>query len=125
MEWLRQHMAHDPREAVGRVEQPVLIIHGEDDVKVLPYHALALAEALREAGNDNVEVHMLPKTTHYFTLFPIDNPAYDATNPWKLEPSLFELIGNWPHCARLTICNFACLRNSLGVTPVSFLNTRA
>lgn len=95
MEWLRQHMAHDPREAVGRVEQPVLIIHGEDDVKVLPYHALALAEALREAGNDNVEVHMLPKTTHYFTLFPIDNPAYDATNPWKLEPSLFELIGNW------------------------------
>ncbi len=95
LDWLRQHMAHDPLEAVKLVEQPVLIIHGDADLKVLPYHAEALADALREAGNERVEVHMLPKTTHYFTLFPLDNPEYDPTNPWKLEPSLFELIGNW------------------------------
>ena len=55
----------DPRS--WACEQPVLIIHGEDDVRFC-YHALALAEALREAEM-TMEVHMLPKTTHYLHSF--------------------------------------------------------
>lgn len=95
LEWLRQHMAHDPLAVIKRVKQPVLIIHGENDVKVLPYHGERLQEALMEAGNHQVELHILPKTTHEFTLFPLDNPDYDPTDPWKTPPELYEIIGSW------------------------------
>lgn len=95
LEWLRQHMAFDPKATISKVEKPVLIVHGAEDLKVRPYHAQALADALMESGNTHVEVHILPKTTHEFMLFPIDNPAYDPTNPWKTEPQLYEIIGEW------------------------------
>ncbi|NLM53377.1 MAG: alpha/beta fold hydrolase [Firmicutes bacterium] len=95
LEWLRQHMAHDPAETIKKVKQPVLLIHGEEDVKVLPYHSAVLEEALRQEGNDKVESHVLPKTTHEFTMFPYDNLAYDPTDPWKTPPELYEIIGRW------------------------------
>lgn len=95
LEWLREHMAHDPLAVIRRVKQPVLIIHGEDDLKVQPYHAERLRQELLDAGNHQVELHILPRTTHEFMLFPLDNPDYDPTNPWQVVPELYEVIGRW------------------------------
>ncbi|HHT73366.1 MAG TPA: prolyl oligopeptidase family serine peptidase [Firmicutes bacterium] len=95
LDWLREHMAHDPLAVIANVTQPVLLIHGENDLKVLPSHAEQLQRALLEAGNGQVELHVLPKVTHEFMLFPLDNPAHDPTDPWKTPAELYDIIGSW------------------------------
>lgn len=95
LEWLRQHMELRPLENVAKVTSPVLIVHGEEDLKVMPYHANQLAEALKEAGNSRVTVHTLPLTTHEFTFFPIGNDLFDALEPHRLNPALFEVVVPW------------------------------
>lgn len=95
LQWLREHMALDPVKNLQGVTAPVLIIHGDRDLKVMPYHAEALAKALEEGGNDQVTVHYLEGTTHEFLFFPYENPHFDALDPWRLNPVLFELIVEW------------------------------
>src|SRR3712207_7268274 len=43
--WFREHMASDPLALARRVRVPVLVLNGERDANVLPYHALELAQA--------------------------------------------------------------------------------
>ncbi len=48
LDWLREHMELDPKSNLAAIkDQPVLIIQGEEDLKVMPYHAQELADALR------------------------------------------------------------------------------
>lgn len=95
LDWIRDHMAHDPIATIQNVNAPVLIIHGDRDLKVMPYHAGVLAEALQAIGNTQVEVHILPETTHDFMIFPLDNPEYDPSDPWKITPELYDIIAEW------------------------------
>ena len=47
-------MALDPLANVIGIKTPVLIIHGEKDPQIRPYHAQKLAQALKGAGNQRV-----------------------------------------------------------------------
>lgn len=95
LEWLRQHMGLRPLDNVAKVQNPVLIIHGERDLKVMPYHAEELAAALDKAGNEEVQVHYLEDTTHEFLFFPYDNDDFDPLDPMRINPTLFELVVTW------------------------------
>ena len=95
LDWLRQHMELNPLETLAKVQSPVLIVHGEQDLKVMPYHAEELAKTLLAAGNDGVTVRYLAGTTHEFTFFPYDNPNFDPLNPLQLNPELFEVVVEW------------------------------
>ena len=95
LQWVREHMALDPLANLQGVTAPVLIIQGDRDLKVMPYHAKALAQALQEGGNEQVTVHYLEETTHEFLFFPYDNPQFDPLDPWRLTPLLFDLIVEW------------------------------
>lgn len=95
LNWLREHMDLDPLENVSKVTSPVLIVQGERDLKVMPYHAERLAETLKTAGNEQIMVRFLVGTTHEFTFFPLDNPDFDSLDPLRLNPDLFEIVVDW------------------------------
>lgn len=94
LDWIRQHMELDPLENVAQVQSPVLIVHGEEDYQVMPYHAEALAQRLRDAGNDQVTVKLLPGTSHLFTYVPA-SAKFDALQPFALNPELVETVVAW------------------------------
>ncbi len=95
LDWLREHMELDPKSNLAAIkDQPVLIIQGEEDLKVMPYHAQELADALRGAGNENVAVHYLEGTTHEFG-FSVFDPQFDPLDPLRINPRLFDLITDW------------------------------
>lgn len=94
LEWIRQHMALSPKENVAQVKGAVLIVQGEEDYQVLPYHAEVLAQCLREAGNGRVTVQFLPETSHLFT-YAVTSEQFDALNPFELNPELVETVVKW------------------------------
>ena len=52
----------------GRVKQPVLLIHGTADMRVPIEYAKSLESALRESGNEQVEMVLLPGVGHSLEL---------------------------------------------------------
>jgi pimeloyl-ACP methyl ester carboxylesterase len=73
--WFREHAASDPLAIVRRVRVPVLILNGERDALVLPYHAVELARALAESGNKRATLRIFPNLTHLFTPSTLDPSA--------------------------------------------------
>jgi pimeloyl-ACP methyl ester carboxylesterase len=63
--WFASFLAFDPKTAMPRVSQPLLIVHGEEDRQVPAHHASALA-ALASARKNapGVEVARIPGVDH-------------------------------------------------------------
>ncbi len=91
--WFREHAANDPSATVRRVRVPVLILNGERDALVLPYHAVALAEALAESGNKRTTLRIFPNLTHLFTPSGLDASARDKTG--EVSPEVLNTIQTW------------------------------
>lgn len=62
----RQDLATDYAAEFRHVRCPALVLHGGDDLNVPVDDALTAYRALRAAGNDDVELHVLPGVEHYF-----------------------------------------------------------
>lgn len=63
--WYRSLLTFDPAKAMDRVKQPILILQGDRDVQVKPYHADRLAElgrARKKSGT--TEVKHFPTLNH-------------------------------------------------------------
>lgn len=75
LEWFREHAAADPLGLIARVRVPLLILNGERDENVLPYHAVALASAAASAGNKQVRLRIFPNLSHVFTPSRLDKSA--------------------------------------------------
>jgi dipeptidyl aminopeptidase/acylaminoacyl peptidase len=55
-----------PLHRAGTLRVPVLLLHGDTDLVVPHDHSLWMAEALADAGHDDVEVVVLPGVGHFF-----------------------------------------------------------
>ena len=65
--WFYSFLTFDPRKAMNDTRQPVLIVHGELDKQVMPYHADRLAELARARRTKAaVEVVKVPGVNHLF-----------------------------------------------------------
>ncbi len=64
LRWWREHLTHDPLATLKKVHCPVLILQGDRDPQVPPEHAQKLKKALEEAGNPDVELHVLEGMNH-------------------------------------------------------------
>ena len=64
--WFRSFLSFDPASIIGRVRQPLLLIHGELDRQVAPHHMDRLAELARtrKRPENGVETMMLPGVNH-------------------------------------------------------------
>jgi alpha-beta hydrolase superfamily lysophospholipase len=94
--WMRFFLDHDPLAVAARVPVPVLILQGETDRQVTADQAPALASAFRNARNQNVVVHVLPRVNHLFLEDPSGSPSGYAGLPSKRIPdSILSLLTDW------------------------------
>ena len=94
LSWFREHSESDPLALVRRVRVPVLILNGERDDNVLPYHALELAQALSASGNKQVLLRIFPNLTHVFTPSKLDKTVTDAQAS-EVSNEFLELLQRW------------------------------
>ncbi len=92
--YLRQHLASDPLALARRVRVPTLILNGERDDNVLPYHPLELAQAMADSGNKQVLLRIFPNLTHVFTPSQRDKNVTDA-QAGEVSPEALELLQRW------------------------------
>ena len=78
LQWYREHFAYDPSSTISEItEVPVLIVQGQKDLQVPPGEGERYAEALREAGNDEVTLEQMPDLNHLLRHHPEEpNMAY-------------------------------------------------
>lgn len=95
--WFRSFLAFDPARVMKDVRAPVLIVHGELDRQVLPYHAERLAELARARRRDvAVELAKVPGVNHL--LVPAQTGEVDeyAMLPGKsVAPAVTAAITSW------------------------------
>jgi len=92
--YFRQHLEIDPLAIARRVKVPVLILNGERDDNVLPYHALELAQAMADSGNKQVLLRIFPNLTHVFTPSTRDK-AVTGAQAGEVSPQVLELLQRW------------------------------
>jgi fermentation-respiration switch protein FrsA (DUF1100 family) len=71
-----------------------LILNGERDENVLPYHALELAQALADSGNKQVLVRILVNLTHVFTPSTRDKSVTSA-QAREVSSEFLDLLQSW------------------------------
>jgi pimeloyl-ACP methyl ester carboxylesterase len=92
--YFRQHLEIDPLAVARRVRVPTLILNGERDDNVLPYHALELAQAMADSGNKQVLVRIFPNLTHVFTPSQRDKSVTGAQAA-EVSAEFLELLQSW------------------------------
>ncbi len=70
LSWLREEFAHNPLDTIRQVTCPVLVLQGEKDIQVPSSEAGLLASALKEAGNADVTLDVLPNLNHLMRYHP-------------------------------------------------------
>ncbi|MDX6303045.1 MAG: hypothetical protein QOI77_14 [Blastocatellia bacterium] len=92
--YFRQHLEMDPLAIARRVKAPVLILNGERDENVLPYHALELAQAMADSGNKQVLLRIFPNLTHVFTPSTRDK-AVTGAQAGEVSQEVLDLLQRW------------------------------
>lgn len=92
--WFREHAAIDPLALARRARCPVLILNGERDAQVLPYHALEFAQAFTESGNKSVRLRILPNLTHLFTPSTLDK-SVSGEGAAEISREFLQILQNW------------------------------
>ena len=95
--WFRSLLLFDPAKLMPKIKQPVLIVHGDLDMQVLPHHADALAQlarARKKAGP--VELVHLPGINHL--LVPAETgevSEYPVLKDKTVTPAVAKAIVDW------------------------------
>lgn len=85
--YLKQLSAIEPLSYAGQISCPVLILQGEGDLKVLPYHAQELKKALLNASS--LEVITYPDLDHHFTPSQLNNPDLKLNEAFKTPDKVY------------------------------------
>ncbi|MEA3356548.1 MAG: alpha/beta fold hydrolase [Candidatus Bipolaricaulota bacterium] len=95
LSWLREHFLHDPLETIRKVTCPVLIIQGGKDLQVPPDEAGLLSSALKEVGNSDVTVDLIPDLNHLLRHHPEEpNLAYRHLDE-PIDPRVVDMVTGW------------------------------
>ena len=94
--WMKFFLAYEPLPTIRKVKVPVLVLQGATDQQVTADQAEAIGAALREAGNRDVTVRVLPNRNHLFLPDSIGNPAgYVRLPSGKIGPDVLGEIAGW------------------------------
>lgn len=94
--WFRFFLSYDPRIPLAKVRVPVLALFGERDVQVPHEQNLREVEqTLRNAGNKDVTVMMLPGLNHLFQTSITGMPAEYGTIEETFAPAALKVVGDW------------------------------
>src|SRR5688572_29765981 len=94
--WMKFFLAYEPLPTIRKVKVPVLVLQGATDQQVTADQAEAIGAALRQAGNRDVTVRVLPNRNHLFLPDSIGNPAgYVRLPSGKIGPDVMGEIAGW------------------------------
>jgi hypothetical protein len=94
--WFRYLLSYDPRPVLRKVKVPVLALSGEKDLQVPPKENLAaIAGALKEGGNRQVQTRELPGLNHLFQTAQTSSPAEYAQIQETFAPAALQQVGDW------------------------------
>ncbi|MEZ6234292.1 MAG: alpha/beta hydrolase [Phycisphaerales bacterium] len=94
--WMRTFMAFDPRDHLRRITCPVLVLNGALDTQVLPdQNVPEIAAALREGGNEDVTVEVLPGLNHLFQPATTGGMSEYASIETTFDPGTLEIMAAW------------------------------
>ncbi|HJV09052.1 MAG TPA: alpha/beta fold hydrolase, partial [Acidimicrobiales bacterium] len=95
----RQDLATDYAAEFRHVRVPALVLHAGDDLNVPVADALTAYRVLRDAGNDQVQLTVLPGLDHYFNPVPAEDPLWNRVSLEGLRrpmaPAALEVIERW------------------------------
>ena len=95
--WYRSFVLFDPADVVRRINQPMLVVHGELDGQIPPHHADRLvALAQQRKSKATVEVRKLPGINHL--LVPAATGEVDEYGELKdreVSPDVTKMIAAW------------------------------
>jgi fermentation-respiration switch protein FrsA (DUF1100 family) len=72
---LKYEIAHPPAEQFRHVQKPTLVIHGDQDYNVPLEDCYDVVRALKEGGNPNVSLFVVPGADHSMQVAPPDTDA--------------------------------------------------
>ena len=94
--WFRYFLNYDPRPTLMKVHVPVLAINGEKDLQVPPKEDLeGIEQALKDAGNKDYKIVLLPNLNHLFQTTRTGAPSEYAQIEETLAPIALQTIGDW------------------------------
>lgn len=93
----RSFLLFDPAKAMGRVKQPILILHGGRDTQVMPDHAQRLAELAKARKKaPPVEVVDFPTLNHLFVVSETgDVSEYPTLTERTVSRDVADAIAKW------------------------------
>ena len=94
--WLRYFLNYDPRPTLLKVHVPVLAINGEKDLQVPAREDLeAIEQALKDGGNRDYKIVLLPNLNHLFQTTKTGAPSEYAQIEETIAPAALQTIGDW------------------------------
>ena len=94
--WFRFFLNYDPRPTLMKVHIPVLALNGESDTQVPAHEDLeAIEQALKDGGNRDYKIVLLPKLNHLFQTSKTGSPSEYAEIEETIAPVALETMGNW------------------------------
>lgn len=93
--WLREHIEHDPLATIKRVDAPVLVVNGGQDIQVFPEHARRLGAALEEAGHPDYDVRIFPDLNHLFAVSRGAGLAEYVDPDAEVDPEFLSYMADW------------------------------
>lgn len=93
--WFKDHFDNPPARFVDKVQCPMLILHGALDHNCPSSEAEQAEQALIDAGNTNVTMHIFPGLDHSFRR--LGDPDEDFVTAMKrpLDPAMPEALTSW------------------------------
>lgn len=94
--WFRSFLVSDPREALRKVQVPVLALNGALDTQVPAEANLReIEKALKEAGNTDVTTREMPGLNHLFQHAGTGSPSEYVQIEETFAPEALQLMGEW------------------------------
>lgn len=94
--WFRFFLTYDPRQALRRIDVPVLALQGELDLQVDPDQNLPqVSAALAQAGDEDVTIRRLPGLNHLFQTAVTGAPSEYFQIEETLAPEVLDLVTSW------------------------------
>lgn len=94
--WMRYFLSYDPRPTLRRVHVPVLALDGSLDLQVPPHQDLAAIDtALKQGGNRDYRVELLPGLNHLFQPAKTGSPSEYASIEETFSPAALAIIADW------------------------------
>ncbi len=96
LEWFRFFLRYDPRPTLRKVQVPGLALNGEKDLQAAPKENLdAIAAALKEGGNKDYSIVLLPRLNHLFQTSRTGLPTEYGEIEETISPVALKTISDW------------------------------